>query len=339
MSKTETERSRPGAQPQKPRSAGAAEQPLPGREELAAFVRSLEGNAKSPHTVKQYRHMVEQLLWFARKPPSQITRDDIESFKHHLTFEKRYQKNSLYAAVRAVQAFYRHLGSDIAGKVSAPKRREMVPNFLSEDEVSRMFDASRAVSRDYAILATLAYTGVRVSELCNMDVDDVDFSAGTVKVRSGKGDKDRMLVLDEQNAVPLRDYLAGRVRPVLEPATTVGGLRRHPLFLSERGNRVEPRGVERLVKRCAHDAGIQKKVTPHTLRHTLATTLLKKGMDIRFIQQILGHSSVATTQIYTHVDTEMIRQQYAKAHVDFTKAGHDIPSSVEAATKAQTAKV
>ena len=187
MSGTEVESKSPGYPPQKERSVERS--PLPGREELAAFVRSLESNAKSAHTVKQYRHMVSQMLDFLKKPVSQITPEDIERFKSYLLEVKRYRKNSLYAAVRAVQAFLRHLHSPVADEVTAPKRREMIPNYLNEVEVAQMIEASRAVSRDYAILMTLSYTGVRVSELCNLDVEDVDFIAATVRVRYGKGDK------------------------------------------------------------------------------------------------------------------------------------------------------
>jgi integrase/recombinase XerD len=313
--------------------------PLPGREELEAFVRSLESNAKSPHTVKQYRHMVSQMLEYLRKPVSQITREDVERFKSHLLEEKDYRKNSLYAAVRAVQAFLRHLHSPVADEVTAPKRKEMIPNFLNESEVARMVEASRAVSRDYAILMTLSYTGVRVSELCNLDVEDVDFVAGTVRVLYGKGDKQRIVILDQKNAEALKEYLGKRPRPRLEAAAGPGGSKRQPLFLSERANRVDPRGVERLVRRYAATAGIAKKVTPHTLRHTLATTLLRRGVDIRHIQQLLGHASVATTQIYTHVDDVSLRSAISKAHLDFTGAGDGVQSGQETAKKGESARV
>jgi integrase/recombinase XerD len=312
--------------------------PLPGRDELAAFVLSLESNAKSVHTVKQYRHMVTQLLDFLRKPVSEITAGDIERFKDHLLKEKDYQKNSLYAAVRAVQAFLRHMRSPLADQVTAPKRKEMIPGFLNEAEVAAMVEASRTVSRDFGILMTLAYTGVRVSELCNLDVEDIDFTAGTVRVRYGKGDKQRLVILDPKNADAIRQYLAGRERPHVGPAEGPGRERRHPLFLSERRNRVDPRGVERLVRKYAVAAGIPRKVTPHTLRHTLATTLLRRGVDIRVIQQLLGHASVATTQIYTHVDDGFLRSAISRAHLDFTGANSSIQSGVEIVNKGENVR-
>jgi integrase/recombinase XerD len=334
MSETEVEEKSQGHPPQKARSVGRS--PLPGREELEAFVRSLESNAKSPHTVKQYRHMVEQLLDFLRKPVSQISGGDVERFKDHLLKVRGYRKNSLYAAVRAVQAFLRHLKSPVADEVTAPKRREMIPNFLNEVEVAAMVEASRAVSRDCAILMTLAYTGVRVSELCNLDAEDIDFTSGTVRIRHGKGDKERLVILDAKNAESLREYLARRDRPHLEPSDQPGAPRRRPLFLSERRNRVDPRGVERLVRKYAHAAGINRKVTPHTLRHTLATTLLRRGVDIRYIQQLLGHASVATTQIYTHVDDVSLRSAISKAHLDFTGSSSEIQSGTQTVHKGES---
>ena len=150
----------------------------------------------------------------------------------------------------------------------------------------------------------LAYTGLRVSELCTLNMDDVDMHERVVSVKSGKGDKDRIAILDDSTVAALRGYLASRAK--------LNG----PLFVTKRG-RISPISVQRIVKKHAKSAGIQKKVTPHVLRHTFATSLLRRGADIRIIQKLLGHSSIATTQIYTHVDDAMLKSVYEKAKPDY----------------------
>jgi integrase/recombinase XerD len=162
----------------------------------------------------------------------------------------------------------------------------------------RLFDAVRGSSRDNAIVHVLAFAGLRVSELCHLQIEDIEFERNILHVRSGKGDKDREVVLEDRSRAAIDRYLTER---------TLSGEGSSRLFP------VGPVTVERIVRRAAQSAGIPRRVTPHMLRHTLATALLSRGCDIRYIQKLLGHASVATTQIYTHVDTQALRDAYQRA--------------------------
>jgi len=270
---------------------------------LEAFQSHLQAEKRSEHTIRTYVGAVRQMLDWVGKDPGEITREDLERYRVHLAVEKNSSKNTLYISIKAIQAFFRYLGSDVADGLTPPRRPKSIPRYLSEEEVSRLLKAAEGNPRDYAILVTLAYTGLRVSELCNLNIEDVDFSEKTIRVISGKGDKDRIVIFEENTENAIVQYL--RVRAVPQEGT--------PLFTSTRRKRITPRSVELMIQKYARQAGITKKVTPHVLRHTMATSLLKHGADIRIIQQLLGHSSLSTTEIYTHVDEEMLRQAYRKS--------------------------
>lgn len=271
------------------------------------FAEYLAGNKRSKYTVKQYTHFVYHFLKFVGKEPETIGAGDVEHFKQYLAIEKEYAKNSIYIAIKAIQAFLKFKKVKIEDLV-VPKRSQQLPKYLNEEETHALIESARENIRDYAILRTLAYTGVRVSELCNLEIEDIDFSQGIIQVRSGKGDKDRIVVLEEKTAEALKNYLAVRYRKKSKT---------NKIFISRKGCAISPLSVERLVKKYAKKAGIVKKVTPHVLRHTLATTLLNHGADIRFIQTILGHASVSTTQIYTHLDNESLKKMYMKTKPEY----------------------
>ena len=272
--------------------------PLP-EDPLTAFRDNLVGNKSSPHTVQMYTCHVRSLLTWARKPAENISPSDLEHYKRYLAVERSYSKNSLYGAVKAIQAFYRYLGLTNASELRPPRRGDPLPKYLSAEETARLLATAERSPRNFGILVALGYTGLRVSELCSLDVEDVEFSARTLTVRHGKGDKDRIVPLDEKCILALRAYLEASGMP---PSG--------PLFRSSRGQRLYPRAVQRMIKTYAKHAGITREVTPHILRHTFATTLLANGADIRIIQKILGHRSIATTQIYTHVDDRLMRQAF-----------------------------
>ncbi|MGC8913188.1 MAG: site-specific tyrosine recombinase/integron integrase [Thermoplasmata archaeon] len=266
------------------------------------FREHLIGDRRSKYTIKQYSHFVFHFLRFVGKKPEDVTTNDIERFKQYLAIEKEYAKNSIYIAIKAIQAFLKFRGVKIEG-ITAPKRSLPLPKYLNEEEAHLLIESAKEHPRDYAILRTLAYTGLRVGELCNLEIGDIDFSEGVIHVRSGKGDKDRIVVIEENTASALKTYLSERYR--IDAGTD-------RVFISRKKKPISPLSVERIVKKYAKKAGITKKVTPHVLRHTFATTLLNHGADIRFIQTILGHASVSTTQIYTHVDNESLKKIYEK---------------------------
>jgi integrase/recombinase XerD len=277
----------------------------PGRPEVREFTEHLQTDKKSPYTVRQYRIIAGLFLDWIKKAPRAVTADDLEIYKRYLSLDRKYAKTSLYLTVKALQAFFRFLEMDVAEGLKPPKRGEPIPKYLSEGEMSALLKSAAGDSRDEAIILTLGYTGLRLGELCALNVEDVDFADEVITVRSGKGDKGRIVLMEERTKAALGGHLAAR--------KAASG----PLFVSTRGRRINYKAVERLIDRYAKKAGIIKRVTPHVLRHTLATSLLRRGADIRIIQQLLGHASVATTQVYTHVDDRALKDAYRKARPEY----------------------
>ncbi len=262
------------------------------------FQRKLQAEERSPCTVKQYGHIARTFLAFAQKPLSEVTGTDLEAYREYLVLQRHYAKNSLYTTIRGLACLFRSYGLATADTLEPPRRPERLPRYLTEEEVHRLLGAVAASPRDSAIVHVLAFAGLRVGELCRLKVEDIEFERNILHVRSGKGDKDREVVLEDRSRAAIDRHLSERAS---------GGASSARLFP------VGPVTVERLVRRAAAGAGIPRRVTPHMLRHTLATTLLSHGCDIRYIQKLLGHASVATTQIYTHVDTQALRDAYQRA--------------------------
>jgi integrase/recombinase XerD len=266
------------------------------------FTRLLQSQERSPCTVKQYGHIARMFLGYVQKPLENVAPQDLNNFREHLVLDRHYSKNSLYTTVRGLTCLFRSFGLATAEQLEAPRRPARLPHYLTEDETHRLFDVVRENPRDSAIIHVLAFCGLRVGELCRLSVEDVDLSSNILHVRSGKGDRDREVIIEEKTRAAIDRYTTERAL-----AGQSGG-RLFP---------VSPVTVERMVRSSAEKAQINRRVTPHMLRHTLATTLLSRGCDIRYIQKLLGHASVATTQIYTHVDTAALRDAYRRAKPEY----------------------
>ncbi|BAB59407.1 integrase / recombinase [Thermoplasma volcanium GSS1] len=267
------------------------------------FVSYMVGERKSKYTIKEYKFLVSKFLAFVGKTPAEVTPMDIERYKTFLASKAHYSKASQYLAIKAIKLFYKSLDLRYPVNLTPPRRSMHMPVYLNEEEASRLLSASKKSVKYSAVISVLAYTGIRVGELCNLRIGDVDMQEGIIYVKSGKGDKDRIVVMPNECVSALKEYLNWRIS-VETPHDF--------LFISNKKSRYDPSTVERMVKRLSQEAGINKRVTPHVLRHTFATSVLRNGGDIRFIQQILGHSSVATTQIYTHLDDNALKDMYFK---------------------------
>lgn len=298
MASAVTRRSGPSSAAAGPTLHNAISVPEDVQEILEQFRRRMVGEEKSAWTVKQYLFFARHFLNFIDKPLTQVQATDVERYREHLVLVRKYSKNSVYGTLRGVAYLLRSFGLTSAQEVEVPRRSSKLPSFLSEEEAHKLLMSETADPRTDALLHVLGYGGLRVGEVCHLQVDDLDLENALIRVRRGKGDKDRMVVVEETTVKSLRRWL--EIRATL----ATGDLR---VFGVSRET------VERLVRRAAQDAGLNKRVTPHTLRHTLATTLLKRGLDIRFIQKQLGHASVATTQVYTHVDTSALQEAYQTA--------------------------
>ena len=228
----------------------------------------------------------------------------------------------------AIRAFFRFcfaeelIERDIAGVLDLPRASRQLPETLGVDEVAALLEAPDADNpaglRDRALLELLYAAGLRVSEAVGLDRQDIQLDAGFVRV-IGKGDKERLVPVGDVAIDAIERYLATVREPWLEIARQRGLPPDHerrggPLFVSVRGRRLGRMEAWRTVQRAATAAGLSARVTPHTLRHSFATHLLEGGADLRVVQELLGHASITTTQLYTHLTGERIRQVYARAH-------------------------
>jgi integrase/recombinase XerD len=246
----------------------------------------------------------------------------LSSSTHH--DGKAYRATSVVRALSSVRSFHRFLvregqaARDPASAVIRPKLPRSLPRPLTVDDVERLVtapeDGTVPGSRDRAVLETLYGAGLRVSELVGLDVDDVDLEEGSVRVL-GKGSKERDVPLGRFAREAIAAYLT-RGRPSLATSKS-----RSALFLNQRGGRLTRQGCWRILGAHVRRSGIKKRVTPHTLRHSFATHLLEGGADVRVVQELLGHASVATTQIYTLVTKEHLREVYFTAHPRARRAG------------------
>ncbi|MCI4367721.1 MAG: tyrosine-type recombinase/integrase, partial [Thermoplasmata archaeon] len=236
-----------------------AEEPVPQAFDAFALVnrfqQMLKAQERSPCTVKQYGHIARTFLGHTHKPLEEVTLRDLEAFREYLVLQRHYSKNSVYTTVRGLACLFRSFGLSVADQLEPPRRPARLPHYLTEEETHRLFEAVRDSSRDSAMIHILAFGGLRVSELCHLKLEDIEFERNLLHVRSGKGDKDREVVLEEKSRTALDRYLADRA--------TSGGEGELRLFP------VGPVTVERVVRKAAQRAGIPRRVTPHMLRHTL----------------------------------------------------------------------
>ncbi|MFL5683452.1 MAG: tyrosine recombinase, partial [Chloroflexota bacterium] len=217
----------------------------------------------------------------------------------------------------ALKGFYRFaygerlIGTDIAAHLDLPRPSRLLPETLTVDETERLLEAAD-VPRDRALLELLYAAGLRISEAINLDREDLHVDAAFVRV-IGKGDKERLVPVGEIALDWLGRWMDGR-RATLVAVHHVAPIRGGPLFLGDRGGRLARQQAWAAVKRAAVGAGLTDRVSPHTLRHSFATHLLEGGADLRVVQELLGHASISTTQLYTHLTGERIRDVYSRAH-------------------------
>jgi len=226
---------------------------------------------------------------------------------------------SLRRRAAALKGFYRFafgeglIGIDVAAHLDLPRMPRLLPETLSAAETERLLLAPPPDALlDRALLELLYAAGLRVSEALRLDLEDISLDGGFVRV-IGKGDRERLVPVGEVALEAIRAWLAG-ARPTIVAAHHVEPIRGGPLFLGVTGKRLVRQQAWSIVKRAAASAGLPGRVSPHTLRHSFATHLLEGGADLRIVQELLGHASISTTQLYTHVTGERIREVYARAH-------------------------
>jgi integrase/recombinase XerC len=300
------------------------------RGELTDFLRWLASERNdSPNTVKAYGRDVAAFAAFldsyygaAAWKWGGVDRLAVRGFLAEGQ-RRGWSKRSIARALSAVRTFYRflnlHHGLEVnpARSAATPKLEKRLPGFLDRAAIDRLFKLAEAravlntlqARRDRAILELFYSTGMRLSELTGLDVDSVDLVSDQVTVR-GKGRKERLLPVGRPALQAIRQYLPRRDEVMRESR----GKDRGALFVSERGRRLSPRAVQLMVSRVLNAVSEGQEVSTHSLRHSFATHLLDAGADLRAVQELLGHASLSTTQVYTHTSVERLKKVYHQAH-------------------------
>lgn len=290
------------------------------KKELDAFLDHLkhERNA-SVHTIGSYRRDLVQFASYIEKKGRNLKDIDNVEIRGFLAVlhEMKQKKSTIGRKLASLRSFLQFclkkgwINDNPAKIVSTPKQEKHVPSFLSEEETADFLDlpsGNRPLDlRDRSILELLYATGIRVGELVGIDVEDVNFEEKLIRVR-GKGKKERLVPFGRKAVDSLVSYM--RARPTL----TRRKLEEKALFLNYQGDRLTSRSVERTVDKYIRMTALRRKISPHSFRHSFASHLLSRGADLRVIQELLGHESLATTQKYTHLDLRRLLDVYRKSH-------------------------
>jgi integrase/recombinase XerC len=296
---------------------------------IAAFRQFLTSERRSsPHTVRAYLHDLGEVEAFLRqalgRAPELGDLDVVACRSYLASLHGRNDAVTIGRKLSSLRAFFRVAvrrrlaSSSPVAALRAPRRAKRLPSFLGKEDVGRLLegDGPRAeggppLACERALFEVIYGAGLRVSEACRLDAGDVEIAAGDahVKVRQGKGRKDRVVPIGSKACAALRAYLPAR-EALLASAPRADGA---ALFISARGRRLDPRTVRRILARRERATGTPP-VSPHALRHSFATHLLGEGADLRAIQELLGHASVRTTQRYAHVDIDHLMAVYDKSH-------------------------
>jgi integrase/recombinase XerD len=296
-------------------------------DEFISYARSERGLAAN--TVDAYRRDLSRWRTFCASSAVDVRRPRSDAFTDFLEraragaepFSAPLAGSSVARTLVSIRSLYRFLlreneiGADPTATVGVPRRPRALPKAISLDDVTRLLESPPPTvlgRRDRAILEILYAAGLRISELVALDVDDADLDRRSVYVRRGKGGRDRMVPFGRAAAAALGNYLT-ITRPSLA-ARAPGGSTRGALWLNARGGRLSRQGCWKMIKAHARTAGLAHTISPHTLRHSCATHLLDAGADIRVVQELLGHASLATTQVYTLVTDQHLREVYLASH-------------------------
>jgi integrase/recombinase XerC len=286
---------------------------------LLGFHRELQTRGASPHTLRAYSNDLSELAaWATRRgrKPGELGHRDLRTYAATLS-ERGLSPSSVarkLAAVRSLHDYLVRAGDAVQNPgelLPSPKRGSRLPRVLGPDEIAALLDRIPASGplevRDRALFEVAYGSGLRAEEIVNLNLDGPDFESETLRV-AGKGSKTRIVPMGEPAQRALERYL-------VQARTALATDRNEPaLFLSRRGRRLSPSDVRRRLERWVRQAAVAGHVSPHTLRHSFATHLLEGGADLRSIQELLGHASLSTTQVYTRVEPQRLRDEYSRSH-------------------------
>lgn len=274
----------------------------------------------SKNTIESYGRDLEKYVAFLKskaiESPDNVKRQDIQNFLMHLK-DKGLNASSIARNLVAIKVFHRYLltqryiKEDVTSVLETPKLWKTLPDVLDLNEVEAILERpnirTKQGLRDKAALELMYATGMRVSELVNLKLNNLNLDVGFVKC-IGKGQKERIIPVGKKAKEALKKYLEKARPKFLKRGES------NALFLTRLGRPMSRQSFWMIIKHYVRDARIKKRVTPHTLRHSFATHLLQRGADLRIVQELLGHANISTTQIYTHINKERLKQIHQKFH-------------------------
>ena len=286
---------------------------------IQKFINYLDNEKRYPNTtIKSYSKDLDNYYAFIMLKKinyKTITKDEIRSYLKYLD-ELKYSKSTISRILSTLRHFYSYLMTINIIKVNQfklirnPKKEKKLPNFLQSDELDKIFDSINLDTalgiRNRLIIELLYATGLRVSEITNLKLNDIDISNQEIKVY-GKGGKERIVFFGEYAKKYLKLYLDNARNELLN------GNNSNYLLINHNGGKLTSRGVELIIDKVQNEAALKHNISPHVLRHTFATDMLNNGADLKSVQELLGHSSLSTTQIYTHITNERLRSVYLKS--------------------------
>ena len=269
----------------------------------------------SKNIIDSYKNDLVKFYDYVNKDIKKVTKNDIENYIKYL-HKENYNEHSINRSLSCIKSLYKFLliekiiTTDIAKDIEAPKNKKSLPKVLSEEDINLLLDIKLNTPFSYrnkAMLEMMYATGMRVSELINVKVFDIDFESDLVRIK-GKGSKERV--------VPLGDYAIYYIKKYYEEYRGFFLIKGESdyLFLNNHGTSITRQGFFKMIKNLAEEQGIKKDFSPHTLRHSFATHLLAHGADLRSIQEMLGHSDISTTQIYTNLSFNEVKDNYLDSH-------------------------
>ena len=268
----------------------------------------------SENTIVSYQNDLKKALIFFKNDFNNLTKKDIQNYIRQLS--KQESSASVSRSISTLKSLYKFLELNKYAKnnplttITKPKTFKKLPKVLSEEEVDKLLDINLKTDFDYrnkAMLELMYSSGLRVSELINLTVNDIDLINSSVRI-FGKGSKERIVPLNDYAIEALNNYISNHRRSLFKHGEN------NYLFLNNHGNKMTRQGFFKTLQKIAKDKGIKSELSPHTLRHSFATHLLKHGADLRSIQELLGHSDISTTQIYTHITSEKLQKNYQEFH-------------------------
>lgn len=277
----------------------------------------------SKHTAKAYcSDVLGYLLWLSDELCTDVKFAKVREYLHFIQ-KFDYKKTTIARKIASIRTFYKYLyreklmETNPSLNLSAPKRPKPLPKFLSADEITKVINSTPMETptgyRNRVILELLWVTGMRVSELSNLNFGDLNLEQNEITV-FGKGAKERIVLISEHAKLFLQRYL-DNARPLIakgfniEPITDTS-----PVFINNTGYRLQSKTIRNVINDVVSSLKLPKRVTPHMFRHSFATHLIENGADLRVVQELLGHSSISNTQIYTHVSTQHLKQVYNETH-------------------------